>query len=183
MATCGMYDYAGSWLYEVGMPAKSGVGGGIIAVVPGRFGIGVYSPRLDGKGNSVRGIAACKRLSRDFGLHAFARSGSPAMALGRVYDAAAAPSRRQHAGEVRAHLDAHRNAIKYLCLHGYLALDGAEYVIRRMQSMAAGARSFILDMHHVLGIADTAARLLDEARRQLHDDGVAVVCSRASQRR
>lgn len=47
MASCGMYDFAGSWLYEVGMPAKSGVGGGIIAVLPGRFGIGVFSPRLD----------------------------------------------------------------------------------------------------------------------------------------
>jgi len=47
MATCGMYNYAGSWMYEVGMPAKSGVGGGIAAVLPGRFGIGVFSPRLD----------------------------------------------------------------------------------------------------------------------------------------
>ncbi len=46
MATCGMYDHAGSWLYEVGMPAKSGVCGGILAVLPGRFGIGVYSPEF-----------------------------------------------------------------------------------------------------------------------------------------
>ena len=78
MATCGMYDYAGSWLYEVGMPAKSGVGGGIIAVVPGRFGIGIWSPRLDEKGNSVRGIEACRRLARDFDLHVFNRMGNPA---------------------------------------------------------------------------------------------------------
>jgi glutaminase len=178
MATCGMYDYAGSWLYEVGMPAKSGVGGGIIAVVPGRFGIGIFSPRLDAKGNSVRGIEACKRLSKDFSLHAFTRTAHPAMALGRIYTAADAPSRRQPALEMRAYLNEQANRIKYLCLHGVLSVDGAEYVIRRMQDMAADTHSFILDMHQVDGISESAARLLNQARQGLGSEGIAVVCSR-----
>lgn len=79
MYTCGMYDIAGEWGYRVGIPAKSGVGGGIVAVVPGKVGIGTYSPRLDSKGNSVRGIKALKELSEKFKLHVFeGRSGGSA---------------------------------------------------------------------------------------------------------
>ena len=71
MFTCGMYDYAGHWAYDVGIPAKSGVGGGIVGVVNRQLGISTYSPRLDAKGNSVRGVGAFKALADDFGLHAF----------------------------------------------------------------------------------------------------------------
>jgi glutaminase len=71
MFTCGLYDHAGEWAYRVGLPAKSGVGGGILAVVNRQLGIGVYSPKLDAKGNSVRGILACKDLASELGLHAF----------------------------------------------------------------------------------------------------------------
>jgi glutaminase len=71
MFTCGLYDYAGGWAYEVGVPAKSGVGGGIFAVVNRQLGIGVYSPKLDAQGNSVRGILVCKELASHLGLHAF----------------------------------------------------------------------------------------------------------------
>lgn len=69
MVTCGMYDAAGDWVSAVGMPAKSGVGGGIVAVLPGQLGIGVYSPLLDAKGNSVRGVRVCRSLSEQLGLH------------------------------------------------------------------------------------------------------------------
>ncbi len=71
MHSCGMYDYAGEWAYRVGIPSKSGVGGGIVGVIPGKFGIGVFSPPLDAKGNSVRGIQVCRDLSQRFGLHIF----------------------------------------------------------------------------------------------------------------
>jgi glutaminase len=71
MYTCGMYDFAGEWAYRIGLPAKSGVGGGILAVVPGQAGIAVFSPPLDARGNSVRGIRVCEELSQRFGLHVF----------------------------------------------------------------------------------------------------------------
>ena len=71
MFTCGLYDHAGEWAYRVGMPAKSGVSGGILGIVNRQLGIAVYSPKLDEKGNSVRGILACKDLANELGLHAF----------------------------------------------------------------------------------------------------------------
>lgn len=69
MTTCGMYDAAGDWVSTVGIPAKSGVAGGIIGALPGQVGIAVFSPQLDERGNSVRGVVMCQQLSSDLGLH------------------------------------------------------------------------------------------------------------------
>jgi glutaminase len=71
MFTCGMYDYSGNWAVDVGVPAKSGVGGGICGVVNRQLGVGTYSPRLDDKFNSIRGVAAFRDIADELGLHAF----------------------------------------------------------------------------------------------------------------
>jgi glutaminase len=81
MATAGLYEQSGDWLYEVGLPGKSGVAGGIVAIAPGKGALGSYSPPLDDSGNSVRGQLATRFLSQSLGLNLFAsrpEPGSPA---------------------------------------------------------------------------------------------------------
>jgi glutaminase len=72
MATAGLYEYSGDWLYEIGLPGKSGVSGGIVTVSPGKGGLGTFSPPLDEAGNSVRGQLATRYLSQRLGLNLFA---------------------------------------------------------------------------------------------------------------
>ncbi|MBA2348846.1 MAG: glutaminase A [Solirubrobacterales bacterium] len=72
MYTCGMYDFAGEWAFDVGVPAKSSVSGGVLAAIPEKMGVAVFSPGLDEYGNSVRGTRVCQDVSVRLGLHVFA---------------------------------------------------------------------------------------------------------------
>lgn len=83
MATAGLYETSGDWLYEVGLPGKSGIGGGMVTISPGKGGLGTFSPLLDDAGNSVRGRLVAGFLSRRLGLDLFASQPQPAAAGGR----------------------------------------------------------------------------------------------------
>ncbi|WP_375689792.1 glutaminase A [Pseudooceanicola sp. LIPI14-2-Ac024] len=167
MTTCGMYDYAGQWLYDVGLPAKSGVSGLIMAVVPGQLGIAVYSPRLDAIGNSVRGVEVCKRFAGDFGLHACVNPFDPGAAIRRVYSAREVRSRRQRNSDERAMLVAGGGAMKVIELDGPLVFGSAERVATRVRDEAQTARRVVVDLRRVDGIDPAARRLLSEVPRTI----------------
>ena len=77
MATAGLYETSGDWLYDVGLPGKSGIAGGIVAVSPGKGALGAFGPRLDAAGNSVKGALAARFLSQELGLSVLASSAEP----------------------------------------------------------------------------------------------------------
>jgi glutaminase len=115
-----MYDFAGQWLHDVGMPAKSGVGGGVLAVVPGQFGIATYSHPLDSFGNSVRGVAACRELSRALGLHLYNRNPCDRSAISRAYTGNHCQSRRWRPNAEAVLLRNHGQSLRVLHVQGLL---------------------------------------------------------------
>jgi glutaminase len=145
MTTCGMYDYAGEWLYSVGMPAKSGVGGGILAVLPGQLGVGVFSPALDSHGNSVRGVAVCRDLSRDFNLHFLRVPRTGRSSIRAQYGLAEMSSRRVRGERERAILDAVGNEARVYGLQGDLGFSAAELVVRKIVDASAELDSAVVD--------------------------------------
>ena len=174
MTTCGMYDYAGEWVYRVGLPAKSGVGGGILAVLPGQLAIGVFSPPLDARGNSVRGVAVCEAISDDLELH-FLRAPRPSIsAIRSRATLGALASKRVRFDAERRVLAAHGHEAVSYRLQGDLSFAGMEAVIRRIVAEPPEVTRFVLDFGNVTGVDPPSARLLLELYASLAAGGQAV---------
>src|SRR4030081_2201585 len=129
MTSSGMYDYAGEWIYRVGIPAKSGVGGGILAALPARLGLGSYSPKLDSHGNSVRGIKVCEALSAHYDLHMLNRSDNARNAVIADYNIGKSASRRSRRPHEQKILDAHHHDVRIIELVGTLTFSNVDYVL------------------------------------------------------
>ncbi len=177
MTTCGMYDYSGGWLYRVGLPAKSGVAGGILAVLPGQLAIGVFSPPLDERGNSVRGVAVCEAISDEFDLH-FLRAPRPSVSAVRSRSTVRAfGSKRVRVDSEREALDAHGNEAIIYQLQGELSFAGTEAIVRRLVSGAPELNRFVLDFGRVTDVDPSSARLLLALNASLAEQGRAVAFS------
>jgi glutaminase len=150
MFSCGMYDAAGDWATQVGIPAKSGVAGGLIGALPGQIGIATFSPRLDGHGNSVRGVSLFERFSSDMGLHVM-----------EVPAAARSVVRSRHV------VGSGPNALRVLQLQGGVGFAGAERVVQEAMDISPSDVRVALDLTRVHSIDDVARRVLLEVARRM----------------
>ena len=170
MTTCGMYDYAGEWELRVGLPAKSGVGGRIMAVLPGQLGIGIFSPRLDDHGNSYRGVRVCEELSSRLQLHVLDYRGRSRSALRRTYRGADIPSKRIRHVAAREYLASLGAAINVFEFHGNLFFGNTEQAVRRILRKVE-AYYLIFDLERVGAVDAVAANLLRELCTRLMRNG------------
>ena len=174
MTSSGMYDYAGEWIYRVGIPAKSGVGGGILAALPARLGLGSYSPRLDSHGNSVRGISVCETLSSHYDLHMLNRSDDARTSIIADYTIGKNPSRRSRRPHERDILATHHQQVRVIELVGTLSFSNVDYVSRQLASKPR-PQLVIFDLHRVTALTRAGARLVAEEFRELAAHHVTVI--------
>jgi len=159
MVACGMYDYAGAWIFSVGMPAKSGVSGGIMAVLPGQFGLAIFSPPLDTYGNSVRGIAVCEQLSQAFGLHLLKVNFPAATVLRTRYTLTDVPSNRLWEQRTSQRLKELGKRVQIFELQGSLVFGTAEVLFRELVAHLEGIEIVIFQCNRVQSIDAATSRL------------------------
>ncbi|MCF2570747.1 glutaminase A [Brevibacterium sp. UCMA 11754] len=170
MMTSGMYDDAGSWVSSVGMPAKSGVGGGTLAVLPGQAGLAVFSPPLDEHGSSVRGSETCRRFSTDMEMH-FVRAATggnstvrPGVGITQL------PSRIRRTEEQAEILEHFNERCQIIEVTGDLAFAGTESLVRAVSDLDDEVTLVVLDMQQVNECSSLAVRMLETLEHRLTAD-------------
>jgi len=175
MSTCGMYDSSGDWMFRIGLPAKSGVAGGVLAVLPGQFGIGVFSPRLDDHGNSTRGIKVCERIAADFDLHPMRFQPDVRGVVRRSYSCAEVRSSRVRASADIEVLAEHGDAVRVFELQGELYFGTIERVFRQVLDALEEVDIVVLDCERVTRSDAAAQRMIEQLRVVLAGAGRTLV--------
>lgn len=152
MASSGMYDGSGRWMSAVGIPAKSGVAGGLIGTLPGQLGIASLSPRLNEEGNSVRGVEIFRKISKTLGLH---------MMSSNYY---AAPGIRS----VTHNADTNTTVVE---LQGMINFTAAENILHDLVEQKLLGEKLVLDVSHVTSFNPAGRRLVKETLRQFREEG------------
>ena len=167
MTSSGMYDYAGEWIYRIGIPAKSGVGGGIIAALPSQFGLGTFSPLLDDHGNSMRGVKVCEMISTQFELHVLNRASDVRTSIVADYDMQGLASRRTRRPHEQRILDERHHDIRVIELVGALSFATVDHITRQILTAQRRPQFLIVDFRRVPTITNGAARLLADGLREV----------------
>ena len=170
-----MYDYAGEWIYRVGIPAKSGVGGGIVAALPSQMGLGTFSPLLDDHFNSVRGLKVCEALSARFDLHMLNRSADVRTCIIADYDIFGIASRRSRQPHEQQILEERHSDIRVIELVGALNFAAIDYVTRKLATEPPNAPLLILDFRRVPDMTAAGAQRLAEKLTILANVGVTAI--------
>ena len=153
MMTCGMYDAAGDWMTTVGIPAKSGVSGGILGALPGQAGLAAFSPKVDSHGHSVRGVRVFGHLSRDLNLH-----------LMEVQEA------RVRLLESSREVELRDGLARHLRLRGALYFGSVERLLRELADIP-DEDTVVVDLSDVTHINPIGRRMLLDAMEQLGGAG------------
>lgn len=179
MGTCGMYNYAGEWIYRVGMPAKSGVSGGVLASLVGQLGIGVFSPRLDERGNSVRGVLVCNSLSRAYSLNMLNVPNVARAAIRASYDLSEVRSKRKRSPAAAAALRRAGSRARVYELQGQLNFASIERFSRVVVERAPETGAYAIDFRRATGIDIGAIELLNNLLDSLGSAGKRVALADA----